>query len=83
MIRRILRYGKLFKKYAKEAKNRGYKNYSANGIFEIIRWDTGISGTGKFKINDHFRPDYARKMMEEYPEFKDFFRIKGLKAPRS
>lgn len=28
-----------FVRFAKEAKQRGFKKYSANGIFELIRWE--------------------------------------------
>lgn len=73
---------KAFVKYSKEAKAKGFKNYSANGIFEIMRWHTSIEGSGAYKISNNYRPDYARKMMREYPEFQGFFRIKELKAPR-
>lgn len=72
-----------FVKYAKEAKSKGFKNYSANGIFEILRWHTGVNGNDQFKISNNYRPDYARKMMEAYPEFEGFFRVKQLKAKRS
>lgn len=72
-----------FVKYAKQAKARGFKNYSVNGIFEIIRWHTAVSGNDTFKINDRYRPDYARKMMETYPAFAGFFRVRQLKAKRS
>ena len=72
-----------FFKYAKQAKAKGFKNYSANGIFEIMRWHTGIHGNGEYKISNNYRPDYARKMMKEYPEFEGFFRVKELTAPRS
>lgn len=71
-----------FVKYAREAKNRGFKNYSTNGIFEIMRWHTNIEKDGEFKINNNYRPDYARKMMSLYPEFNDFFKIRELKAAR-
>ena len=72
-----------FVKFAKEAKSKGFKNYSANGIFEILRWHTGVNGNDQFKISNNYRPDYARKMMEVYPEFEGFFRVKQLKAKRS
>jgi len=73
-----------FKKYSFIAKTkRKFKNYSANGIFEIIRWHTVVSPKDKYKMNNNFRPDYARKMMEEFPEFKGFFRVRELKAKRS
>lgn len=72
-----------FVKYTKQAKTRGFKNYSTNGIFEIIRWHTAIKGNDGFKINDRYRPDYSRKMMRLYPDYEGFFRIRELKAPRS
>lgn len=71
-----------FKKYSFEAKQRGFKNYSAYSIFEIIRWHTDVSARDKYKVNNNYRPDYARKMMEEFPDFKDFFRVRELKAKR-
>jgi hypothetical protein len=72
----------LFLHYAKRTKSKGFKNYSANGIFEIIRWHTGLKKGDVFKINNNYRPDYARKMMDEYPEFKGFFRVRTLKSKR-
>lgn len=72
-----------FKKYSKQAKAKGFKQYSANGIFEIIRWHTNIESTEKYKISNNYRPDYARKMMAEHPEFEGFFRTKQLKAARN
>ena len=71
-----------FKNYSFEAKKKGFKHYSANGIFEIIRWHTDVQSRDKYKVNNNYRPDYARKMMEEFPEFKGFFRIRELKAKR-
>jgi hypothetical protein len=65
-----------------KAKSKGFKNYSVNGIFEILRWETGVSGNDNFKINNNYRPDYARKLMAEKPEFKNFFRIRKIKAER-
>ncbi len=73
---------KEFKKIAKQAKAMGFKRYSANGIFEIMRWNTGVKGKGQYKISNNYRPDYARKMMKEFPRFADFFVIKPLKARR-
>lgn len=67
---------KAFVKYAKQAKARGFKHYSAKGIFEIIRWHTGVSGNGEFKLNNNYHAGYARKMMKMYPEFEGFFRIR-------
>jgi hypothetical protein len=73
-----------FEKYTFEAKNKGFKNYSAKGIFEIIRWHTGVSGNGRFKLNNNYHADYARKVMDKYPTLlKGFFRLRDLKATRT
>lgn len=72
----------MFVQYSKLAKEKGFKNYSANGIFEIIRWNTSAHGDDMFKINNIYRADFARKMMMEYPEFNGFFRVREVKASR-
>lgn len=71
-----------FVKFARQTKERGFSNYGAKGLFEIIRWHTGVSGNDGFKINNNYAPDYARKLMEEQPEFKDFFRTREIKVQR-
>ncbi len=73
---------KAFVNYAYEAKKKGFSNYSAKSLFEIIRWHTPIKADGVFKINNNYAPDYARKMMQEYESFKGFFRVRTLKAKR-
>lgn len=73
----------MFKRIAREAKLKGFKHYSANGIFEIIRWETKVSGKDGFKVNNNFRADYARKLMAQDPEFLDFFRIRETKTGRA
>tara|TARA_Y100001937_G_scaffold1457_1_gene1902 strand:- start:525 stop:794 length:270 start_codon:yes stop_codon:yes gene_type:complete len=74
---------KEFKKYAFEAKAKGFSKYSANGIFEIIRWNTTLEHRDKYKVNNNYRPDYARKMMKTFPEFNGFFTTRVLKAKRN
>lgn len=74
-----------FKSVAYLAKNKGFKNYSAKGIFEIIRWEHGSLGTESepLKLNNNFAPDYARKLMREDPLFfNGFFRIRQLRKSR-
>lgn len=70
----------LFVKYSKEARKKGFKTYSAKGIFEIIRWHTEINGTEGFKLNNNYHPDYARKLMKTYPKFQGFFKIRERKS---
>ena len=63
---------KAFKHYALIAKQKGFKNYSAKSLFEIIRWHTPIKSGEVFKIDNNYAPDYARKMMQEYEVLKVF-----------
>jgi len=73
---------KAFVRYALQAKQKGFVNYSAKSLFEIIRWHTPIKGGDVFKINNNYAPDYARKIMAENESFKGFFRLRILKAKR-
>ena len=69
----------LFIKFAREAECSGRSNYSSNAIFERIRWFVDVETSGDtFKINNNYRPYYARKMMQDYPEFGGFFRTREL-----
>ena len=73
---------KAFRLFASQAKQKGFKNYSAKSLFEIIRWHTPIKSGEVFKIDNNYAPDYARKMMAENESFKGFFRVRELKAKR-
>jgi len=73
----------LFQKFAAEAKQKGFRRYSAKGIFELIRWHTDAQGADRFKLNNIFHADYARKLMRLNPSFVGFFRIRELKKLRA
>ena len=68
----------LFVKFTFDRINRGCKNYSVNGIFERIRWETNAGGDGEahFKIGNNHRPFFARAFMRKYPEHNGFFRTR-------
>jgi len=69
----------LFKRFTFEALRSGRKNYSANAIFERIRWHSEIETQGDdFKLNNNHRPYYARLFMHDYPEYDGFFRTREL-----
>ena len=69
----------MFVYFSKQAKFvKGFKRYSAKGIFELIRWHTSVKGNDNFKINNNFHPDYSRKMMREFPTFKGFFETRKI-----
>ena len=67
-----------FKRFAFEAKRRGFKHYSAKGIFERMRWHMNVETTGDpFKLNNNYTRDYSRKLVAEHPEFDGFFRMRN------
>mgnify|MGYP003154231220 CR=1 FL=1 len=80
----------LFIRFTGQAMSRGYKHYSVNGIFERIRWHTSVealpaSGDPRvedrdLKINNNYRPYYARKFHEQFPQHDGFFRTRVLRA---
>tara|TARA_R110002153_G_scaffold186178_1_gene339327 strand:+ start:1299 stop:1592 length:294 start_codon:yes stop_codon:yes gene_type:complete len=71
---------KLFKQFAQQAKFSGKTHYSANSIFERIRWHVEVETLGdRFELNNNYRPYYARKLMIDYPEtFAGFFAVMAL-----
>jgi len=71
---------RLFVRFTNEAINRGFQNYSVNSIFERIRWETDMGGDGeiKFKLNNNYRPYYARWFMNTRPQYAGFFRTREL-----
>jgi len=70
----------LFKKFSDDVCVSGLTKYSANAIFERIRWYVDIETNGdKFKINNNYRPYYARKLMKDDNKFKGFFEVRELK----
>ena len=68
----------LFCQFAFNRIGLGFKNYSAYSIFERIRWETDEANTpdNQFKLNNNYRPFYARKFMMTYPEHEGFFRMR-------
>tara|TARA_R100001244_G_scaffold54818_1_gene47180 strand:- start:967 stop:1332 length:366 start_codon:yes stop_codon:yes gene_type:complete len=66
--------------------DRGYENYSIDGVLMRVRWEKDIyydTSVG-FKINNNFSAFYARMFMEEYPDHEGFFRTRrqiSLMAP--
>ena len=71
-----------FKAKAIEAMQKGFTHFGHKAIFELIRWQTKTAGNDGFKINNNYTADYARKLMQERAEFKDFFHCRTLRAYR-
>ena len=66
-----------FKKFALVA-TKHRSNFSVRAIFEQIRWETMVSGSGDFKLWDHGMPYYGRLFEEVYPEHSGFFRKRNI-----
>lgn len=64
-----------FCKFAKQAAQ--FKEYySAKAIFHRVRWETMVTGEGDYKIDDGWISHYARKFMEDYPQYDGFFKTR-------
>ena len=66
-----------FKKFTFQAINSGKKHLGSKMVFERIRWFTSVEARSDcFKLNNNYHAYYARKFMQEYPAYKDFFRTR-------
>lgn len=71
----------LFDRFAREAVARGRKHFSAYMIFERMRWYTIIeTGGDEYKLNNNYRPYYARLWLRKNPDHADLFEIRTLSA---
>lgn len=63
-----------FKRLAFQLINRGYRHIGAKQIFEVIRWNTMVSGNDGFKVNNNYAPNYSRKFENDHPTYAGIFR---------
>jgi hypothetical protein len=62
----------LFQRFALE-KVRQNRPFGVKALIERVRWDVPIQTEGnEFKICNSFAPYIARKLIETYPQMKDF-----------
>lgn len=62
---------------AREAKERGMRHWSINGVFEVLRWVRQVETMGDaWKLNNSFRALYARKVMDRCPDLDGFFELR-------
>lgn len=71
----------MFVKFAQVLAQRGYRRLSAALIFERIRWErmTSTLVSADFAINDNFRAVYARRFMDDHPQYGDLFQLKSAR----
>ena len=71
----------LFKRFAFEAINKGHLRLSSEMIINRIRWETSVVTSDKdYKINNDYKPFYARLFMEEHQTYGNFFNTRGSHA---
>lgn len=66
--------------FALDAKRAGRERLSIAMLFERVRWQTTVEGSGSFKANNSMRAFYSRLLMEQEPELRDFFETRKSKA---
>ena len=71
----------LFEKFSLELIHRGFKHYSARGVWHRIRWETAVpqqldKDREGFKLGNNHTPFYARAFMKKYPQHGKFFRTR-------
>lgn len=67
---------------ALDLKNRGYKRWSMDALFHVLRFQTALTtGNIGLKLNNNYTALAARDVMSEYPELDGFFQLR-LRKPR-
>ena len=70
-------------KLARQLLARGFKRYAIAGLFEQVRWHFQLErgpDDDDFKLNNNYKPHYARLIMEREPDLRGFFETRGLKS---
>lgn len=63
---------------ARAGKQRGMKRYGMRALWEAMRWGLFMEGKESgYRFNDHFPPFYARLLMAQEPDLKDFFELRS------
>ena len=65
----------------RNVRERGFTRYAISPLVELVRWHFRIErGENEFKIQNDFKPWYARKIAQENPEFSDFFTFRPIRS---
>lgn len=68
----------MFQRYAFQLIRAGRTQLSAQLIFERMRWEEWLLTTGDdFKLNNNYRPDYARLFMHRFPQYDGYFETRS------
>jgi len=71
----------LLRELALDLRDRGHKHYGINSLTEVVRWHHALETTDDdFKLNNNYRPFYARILMDNEPRLAGFFRLREAVA---
>jgi hypothetical protein len=62
---------------------RGIQHYGIAALWEVLRYDWMIrteDPTSTLKLNDHYKPFYAREIMRRYQDLDGFFTTRRSQA---
>jgi hypothetical protein len=63
-----------------KAKQRGFHRWSADALFHVLRWETGISTDDLgLKVNNNYTALASRDLMRHYPELDGMFTTRQRK----
>ena len=70
----------LFQRFTSEMWSRGFRRYSARGIWHRIRWEVSFETReeGTLKMSNDHTPYYARMWLATHPQAGPFFKVKKL-----
>lgn len=64
---------------ARRVRSRGFTTYSIKSLFEQVRWHYHMeTNDPDFKLNNNYHSRYARLIMEQEKDLKDFFETRVL-----
>lgn len=69
---------------ARDMVARGRRHLGIGMLWEVLRWQyyrQTVDPSSDFKLNDHYRSRYARKIMETEADLDDVFELRLLRTP--
>ena len=68
----------LLVRLARTLRVRGYNKFSITLIYEMARWTKMMETTdGEYKLNNNWKPNYARLIMEQEPDLQGVFDLRS------
>lgn len=70
--------------HALHLRRKGRTHYGVKALFEVVRFHRALETTDKCKewrLNNNYTALYARLLMTNEPELRDFFRTRVRRAP--